>query len=219
MWAQAVLLRIVLCVEGNSTSESREPVKLCPAASCREAVKKPKPRGGGCIGASFPLTGEFIPGLSREDEGAGALHCAPGRTIQHTAPRAAVPNIAVYASASHSAMHTPAGVAGFEPARPLVLETRPTGCTPYDSFLAGESETQWWADGRPLLAWYQRFSGCTPRAAVLAGRFITRALCTWGNFRHPDKCRRRVGKRYPRLVRSRYNQGNFRCPGISCIWR
>ncbi len=47
-------------------------------------------------------------------------------------------------------MHTPAGVAGFEPARPLVLETRPTGCTPYDSFLAGESETQGWADGRPV---------------------------------------------------------------------
>ncbi len=27
--------------------------------------------------------------------GQGAPHCAPGRAIQHTAPRAAVPNIAI----------------------------------------------------------------------------------------------------------------------------
>lgn len=62
-WAQAVLLRIVLCVEDNfSTSETREPKSWCPAASCREAVKKPKPRGGGCIGASFPPDGGVYPG-------------------------------------------------------------------------------------------------------------------------------------------------------------
>lgn len=38
--------------------------------------------------------------------GAGALHCASGRTI-HTAPRAAVPKYSSLCIRSRSAMHTP----------------------------------------------------------------------------------------------------------------
>ena len=67
-----------------------------------------RPRGGGRIGTSFlPLLGEFIPGLSREDEGAGAPHCAPGR--------ATFPSVAVYASRFPYAMHTPSECGGFAP--------------------------------------------------------------------------------------------------------
>ena len=47
--------------------------------------------------------------------GAGALHCAPGRTT-HCALRITYaqvfPSVAAYASASHSAMHTPSGCDG-----------------------------------------------------------------------------------------------------------
>lgn len=103
--------------------------------------RKGESRGRGAEGgdANLPLPPLFFVGelllllLVRGEgkyEGAGALHCAPGRYTY---------SAVVYASRFPYAMHTPAGVAGFEPARPLVLETRPTGCTPYDSFLAGES--------------------------------------------------------------------------------
>lgn len=44
-----------------------------------------------------------------------------------------------------------ASVMGIEPiGRWVWRPDRPPGRTPYDSFLAGESETQWWADGRPF---------------------------------------------------------------------
>lgn len=83
----------------------------------------------------------------------GALHCAPGRTIQHTAPRAAVPKYrVVYASASRSAMHTPVDVTGIEPAKGLCLQG--LGLSTFDThptilFWLGNL-TQWWADGRPV---------------------------------------------------------------------
>lgn len=78
------------------------------------------------------------------------------------------PSAVVYTSASHSAMHTPVDVTGIEPAKaslqnvglPNLLSTHPTIL-----FWLGNRRPR---DGRTdalLLAWYQRFSGCTPRAA------------------------------------------------------
>ena len=82
------------------------------------------------------------------------------------------PSAVVYASASHSAMHTPVDVTGIEPAKaslqnlglPNLLSAHPTIL-----FWLGNL-TQWRADGRPLLAWCQRFSGCTPRAVKTKGK-------------------------------------------------
>ena len=61
-----------------------------------------------------------------------------------------------------------ASVMGIEPiGRWVWRPDRPPVRTPYDSFLAGESDPG--ADGRPVLAWCQRFSGCTPRAVIDKG--------------------------------------------------
>lgn len=113
-----------------ATSESREPVKLCPATSSEGERSRSRDGGRGCEPPLPPffLWGElFLLLLVRGEgkyEGAGAPHCAPGRTIQHTAPRAAVPKYSiVYASASRSAMHTPVDVTGVEPALYLVCKT------------------------------------------------------------------------------------------------
>lgn len=66
--------------------------------------------------------------------GAGAPHCAPGRTTHCALRTRAFPSAVVYASASHSAMHTPVDVTVFEPAKaslqnlglPNLLSTHPT---------------------------------------------------------------------------------------------
>ena len=66
--------------------------------------------------------------------GAGALHCAPGRATHCALRTRAFPSVAVYASASHSATHTPVDVTGVEPAKaslqnlglPNLLGTHPT---------------------------------------------------------------------------------------------
>ena len=47
----------------------------------------------------------------------------------------------------------------------------------------------------------------------------TRVPCRQGSFRYPRRCCRRAGRRYPKLVRFRYSQGNFRYPGTLRIWR
>lgn len=109
-------------------------------------------------------------------EGAGVPHCAPGRTIQHTAPRAAVPKYSiVYASASRSAMHTPVDVTGIEPATACLQSP---GLSTFDHTLRFffpdyrlGNLTQWRADGRPV-------AGLVP--AILGvhapSRQLTRAL-------------------------------------------
>lgn len=104
--------------------------------------------------------------------------------------------------------------------RPLLARPWPVNLrhTPYDSFLAGESDPVW-VDGRSLLVWRQRFSRCTPRAVVLAGKFTTRVPRRQGSYHCPYRYCRRAEKTSPKLVRYHCNQGNFRCPGISCIWR
>ena len=76
--------------------------------------------------------------------GAGALHCAPGRTI-HTAPRrAAVPSVSVYASAPAARCIPLASVTGIEPVGHWALEARPfpelTPMILFSGLPAGESD-------------------------------------------------------------------------------
>jgi len=66
-------------------------------------------------------------------------------------------------------MHTSVDVTGIEPATACLQSP---GLSTFDHTLRFffpdyrlGNLTQGWADGRPLLAWCQRFSGCTPRAA------------------------------------------------------
>ena len=146
----------------------------------------------------------------------GALHCAPGRTIQHTAPRAAVPKYrVVYASASRSAMHTPVDVTGIEPARGLCLQD--LGLSTFDThptilFWLGNRRPR---DGRTdalCRLECQRFSECTPRPSLNTG-VTTRALCTQGISHCLHRCCGRAGRTSPKLARYHCNQGNFPCPG------
>ena len=121
--AQAVLLRIVLCVEGNSTSESREPKSLCPATSSKGGKSRSRGGGRGCEPTFAPLffVGELLLLLlvrgEGKYEGAGALHCAPGRYTY---------SAVVYASRFPYAMHTPSECDGDRTHRSLGLETRPS---------------------------------------------------------------------------------------------
>ena len=94
-----------------ATSESREPVKLCLATSSKggkvEVAGRRKRDMDGRVLSPSSFAEELISGLSREDEGAGAPHCAPGR--------ATFPSVAVYASRFPYAMHTPSECGGFAP--------------------------------------------------------------------------------------------------------
>lgn len=156
--------------------------------------------------------------------GAGAphcAHCAPGLTTHCALRTRAFPSVALSMHPLPQRDAYPSGCDGNRTRkRPLLARPWPVNLrhTPYDSFLAGESETQWWADGRPLLAWCQRFSGCTPRPSLNTG-VTTHALCTQGSSHCLHRYCRRAEKTSPKLVRYHCNQGNFRCPGISCIWR
>lgn len=87
--------------------------------------------------------------------GAGALHCAPGRTI-HTAPRrAAVPSVSVYASAPAARCIPLASVTGIEPVGHWALEARPfpelTPMILFSGLPAGESDPV--AGGRTPCCW------------------------------------------------------------------
>lgn len=136
--------------------------------------------------------------------GAGALHCTPGPCYTYSA--------AVYASRFPYVMHTPSECDGDRTHRSLGLETRPPSRAHTLRFFSGWGIIDPGTDGRPLLVWCQRFSGCTPRAVVLAGGFTARALCTWDSFHCPRRCCRRVGRRYPKLVQCLYIRDSSHCP-------
>ena len=74
-------------------------------------------------------------------------------------------------------MHTPSERDGNRTRRPLGFggPTVPRAHA-HDSFFPDYRPgnlTQWRADGRPLLAWCQRFSGCTPRAVIRECNYFT----------------------------------------------
>lgn len=149
-------------VVGSSGSARSGPEGLLPRVNlanpevCAPRLEEnvARPRGGGRIGTSFlPLLGEFIPGLSREDEGAGAPHCAPGRATRTA--RAMFPKYSrLCVRASHSATHTPSECDGDRTHKPLGLETRPPSRAHTLRFFSGlpAGEIRPGADGRPLPA-------------------------------------------------------------------
>lgn len=115
----------------------------------------------------------------RENEGAGALHCTPGPRYTYMT----FPSVVAYASAPAARCIPLASVMGIEPIGHWALEARPPARTHTLRFFSGWGIIDPGADGRPLLVWCQRFSGCTPRAVVLfilpassAGRAVPAAL-------------------------------------------
>lgn len=161
---------------GSSGSARSGPEGLLPRVNLANPLsyaprprRKGKGRGRGTEGGDanlpcppFFLWGElFLLLLVRGEgkyEGAGAPHCAPGRTIQHTAPRAAVPKYSiVYASASRSAMHTPVDVTGVEPALYLVCKTLACRLSAHTlRFFSG------WGIGDPGMDGRTPFAGLAP---------------------------------------------------------
>lgn len=131
------------------------------------------------------------------------------------------PSAVVYASASHSAMHTPVDVTGIEPARGLCLQG--LGLSTFDTH---PTILFWLGNRRPsggrtdALCWpgASGSRGARPEPPINAG-VTTRVPCSQGSFRYPRRYCRRAGRRYPKLVRFRYSQGNFRYPGTLRIWR
>ena len=110
------------------------------------------------------------------------------------------PSAVVYASASHSAMHTPVDVTGFEPATACLQSP---GLSTFDHtlrFFSGWGIIDPGADGRPLLAWCQRFSGCTPRA-------VTCSFCGRLSHRPPTERAPKLGARVGRLTVADVAQG------------
>ena len=135
------------------------------------------------------------------------------RTTYAQAQAQAFPSVAAYASASRSAMHTPSGCDGNRTRYGRLAKPWPVDLRPHPTILFWLGNlTQWWADGRPLLAWCQQFSGCTPRPSLNTG-VTTRALCTQGISHCLHRCCRRAGRTSPKLARYHCNQGNFPCPG------
>ena len=142
------------CSESSSALRATLRVNLASPKVCAPRPRrKGESRGRGAEGgdANLPLPPFFLWGelllllLVRGEgkyEGAGALHCAPGRYTY---------SAVVYASRFPYAMHTPSECDGDRTHRSLGLETRPPppGRTLYDSFLTGESDPVW-ADGHPI---------------------------------------------------------------------
>lgn len=122
--------------------------------------------------------------------GAGAPHCAPGRTTHCALRTRAFPSAVVYASASHSAMHTPVDVTGFEPAKaslqnlglPNLLSTHPTIL-----FWLGNRRPSGGRTDALCRLECQRFSECTPRAAIRVS-VITSWEAAYPPWQHVRRC-------------------------------
>lgn len=141
-------------------------VKLAsPKVGAPRPRRKGESRGRGAEGERGVRTGSLPPSRgSREDEGGGSTPlCSRTLHVQRRRLCIAVPVRDAY----------PSGCDGSRTRSSLVCKTLACRLSAHTlRFFSGWGIIDPGADGRPLLAWRQRFSGCTPRGHLLALRAV-----------------------------------------------